>query len=1066
LLGGFAALIGMGAFGLGLDACSQQSVEATLRSLQASSEVTFVCRGLRTDPAEAIPGDRGFELDQCPDFSATRTREALAVVTQTATNELAVVSIDEHKVVDVDASVPGYTFLRLPGRPGDIVSTPGGEASFVGITSPGRSGITAVPTTCLGPPRTGQHERDLTTFVSCSLPSAPGDMTVVVDPPAPDGTIAETCADRTTPQTEVPPGALRDFTIDAATDKDACTGLGAAWDEVNATCHIARDCVADLTTEQGPSGRRKLVVTLPDVGQLAVIDAQELLDRRPGTFEPCHIEAVLDLDATPDASGQKEERPSDFPPESSADAERCMPAEPTQPPMPPSARSRPSGLAQSAGRLYVGDLGVPAVHVVDASLPCAPKELPPLLPLSFATPSRSVTTSRVAVSPVTPAGKQYVYAVDADDQPTPSVMAFDVSEGVTARTPIVRTGSLRQPREAPDRIAFAAPVADITFAYRDLPKADLETGVAEIGVRCDPTPNAVTDPPTPGVQYRTTSDFSQGARPGLLRGLFGLVLLTSGQVVVIDIDDFDATCRRPTSTNPSEAPDFRGCAGDDPAFPYLTYAADGSSEPGTLFNATPTVSNEASCNMVEPHRVRSAAFGVSTSTLGLGAPSLRGFPQYASPPSVQNQTLEDRPKLMAVPFEPAEPGPDVPPVVYVGTTLYGGPSGTELVTDPSSDEGDKSSLTLPLVEPRSYPSNDRSILTYEGRVLAGDQPSGFVDEVEAADGSGLELRLADATAYFCNQGVYDRLTMQGYAEAELGLSSDAARSFAEGHSDYVQITGDFPSLIDSYWASALAPAGGRAACEDLFGPPPRPGDPELDTNRDLSVIDAYQDHLKVEIRNKDTGVTPTLVKQCFPGGFRYTVRGSNQWVLATTRPDVRHDIKADASQDYRCVRDCDPRKRFFRSRVFEIARIDECHGPIPPGAKEPDCSGVDVGLGSELDGPCRYDPIVDPDAKTLGTRGLTLADGAKVCIFENLTSRFAVYRGRQPSVRDMTFAWDTAGGFIPLVGSLAAVSSGVMPQHLAYVSQYQAIAVVDAANLGFSLMSLDSLRIADPWPVY
>jgi hypothetical protein len=42
----------------------------------------------------------------------------------------------------------------------------------------------------------------------------------------------------------------------------------------------------------------------------------------------------------------------------------------------------------------------------------------------------------------------------------------------------------------------------------------------------------------------------------------------------------------------------------------------------------------------------------------------------------------------------------------------------------------------------------------------------------------------------------------------------------------------------------------------------------------------------------------------------------------------------------------------------------------------------------------------------------------------------------------------------------------VLPQHLAYVSEYQAIAVVDAASLGLSFMSLDSLRIQDPWPVY
>jgi hypothetical protein len=779
-----------------------------------------------------------------------------------------------------------------------------------------------------------------------------------------------------------------------------------------------------------------------------VLDAQALLDRAPGSFQPCAIESTIELDATPDASGQRQEDPEDFP------AGSCEVAQPTPPPVPPSATSRPSGVAAAAdGRLYVGDLGVPAVHVLDASSPCALRELPSLLPMSYARPSRVVTTSRVAVSPLTPSGKQYVYAVDAGDQPTMSVMAFDVSADATERTPIMRKGSARQPREAPDRIAFSAPVADVTFAYRDLPRADLETGVAEIGLRCDPSPDASIDPPTPGVQYRTTADFTQGARPQLLRGLFGLVMLTSGQIVVIDVDDFDAPCRRPVSTNPTAEPDFRGCAGDpwsgaDGEPYYLTY------DPTSPLGAR-TVTGEVSCNIVQPHRVRSATFGLSTSTLGLGAPSLRGFPQFVAPKSVVSATTEDRPKLLAVPFASPVPGVEVPPQVYVGSTLHGQDGADDdLPTDPSNTR-DRNSLTLPLVEPRSYPSNERNVLVYEGRVLSGDQLSGFLTQTPSDDGT-IQIGIDDSTAYFCNQGVYDGAAMAAYARDELGMVGEAADAFGQNHADYVQITGDFPSIIDSYWASASAPEGGRATCDLAFGPPPRPGATELEPARDFTILEAYQDRLLIQPRS--AGVDPSLVSACFPGGFRYTVRGSNQWVLSNGRPDTLHDITASASDGYRCIRDCDPRKRFFRSRVFEIG-ASGCTGDL--------CNEVAVGPATELDGPCVYDPlVVAPAEGESKTRGISLSEPAARCIFENLSARFAVYRGRQPSVRDMAFGWDTTGGFVPLSASLGAISSAVLPQHLAYVSEYQAIAVVDAASLGLSFMSLDSLRIQDPWPVY
>lgn len=1094
-------------FVLVLAACNQQTIEAKLRSLQASSEITFICRGV----------DSGLPRENCPDLDNLPATTVLdALVTQTATNELAVLDVNHALVVDTDPSIPGYNFLRLPSRPGDIVTTPGGTASFVGLTTTGKTGITAIPTDCVGPPRAAdiaqglpQPQRDLTTFPACRLSSAPGDIAMLVEPPAPDGTIAESCADPSTPESKDPVGGSRYVVGDAANAEDcaALTGPGeyplhGVWvplDGGGFECRLpnGRDCAANLTTEGGPSGRRKLVVSLPDEGKLVVLDAQAILDRDPGSFEPCAIDRELALASAPDASGQKQKPPPDLEESMSCSLKLQMP--PAEPP-PQDARSRPSGFAPSDTRLFVGDSGVPLVHVVDTTSVCGIHELPSLLPMSFVAPSRYVTTTRVAVTPVTPAGKQYVYAVDQNDQPTSSVMVFDVSEGVTNRTPIVRPGSPRQPREDPDRLMFPAPIADLTFALRDLADSDPATGVAELGTECDPDPSLPLSPAPPEVQYRSSADHTQGARPRLLRGLFGLVLLTNGQVYVVDVDDFDDKCRRPREANASSTPDYRGCANDPPDISYYTYKS--STDPPTPGGPTdtPSVTDEASCNMVETHRTRSAAFGLADPTLGIGAPSLRALPRFEAPRYSSSVKVGDRPKLLAVPFASPDGGEGVEPSVYVGTTLYrpSTPS-AELPTAPSPEQ-DTSGITLPPVEPRAYLAGDHNVLIYEGRVVGGDYPSGFFD----LSGLGLDASqnglLSDPAAFYCGNDVYDEAAMADYAEEMLGLSPTAAQEFAagsdddplKGHADYVQITGDFPPLTDPYWQSARGLAGGgRQQCLEIFGPPPGQAE-DLETNRDFRVIEAYQDHLVIrprtpplvtadpsrfkegtEERTKEEALLaeqqaahdafPEKIRlataYCFPSGVRYTVRGSHQWVLANGTPAWLHDTVVDYAHGNRCVRDCDPRKRWYKNRAFELATTAKCGPGMTAGA----CAATGVGMGTKDDGPCRYDPVGSD-----GTRGVRLDEptGAHACIFENLTSRFAVYRGQQPSVRDMAFIWDQTGGFYPLVSSLTSQSSIVLPQTVTYVPEFQSIAVVDGASLGVSMMTLDSLLIQDPWPVF
>jgi hypothetical protein len=492
--------------------------------------------------------------------------------------------------------------------------------------------------------------------------------------------------------------------------------------------------------------------------------------------------------------------------------------------------------------------------------------------------------------------------------------------------------------------------------------------------------------------------------------------------------------------------------------------------------------------MVAPHRPRSQSLGVARPAVGVGAPSIRALPRFSPPDTAVQPTVEERPKLLAVDFPAAEKGGEpTPPFVYVGTTLYEkGKSGADLATDPSTS--DEFSVSLPLVEPRSYLPGNAFSLVYEGRV-SGDGVGGFVGPLPttgplgsaAADGTA---SFKDNAAFFCSQGVYDVEMMRDLGENELGLTGDALETFAETHADYVQVTDGFPVLSDSYWVSERGQdCGGRAACFSAFG---RSDIRDLDVSRDLSVVKAFQTELIVRPRRGTSDEVLTIAdrctrcdadpaspscsvggapkdkltllwEHCFPGGVRYTLRASQQWVLSSSR--AMHDVTArvmpgtESQPLYECVRDCNPKVRFLRSRAFEISSTVDCSGDDPPCA---------VGRAPNEEVVCSYDATVSSE----GEGGISLDDSAARCVFENLVARFAVYRGLRPSTRGMTFSWQTAGGFSPMLGVLTTQSTSVLPQHMSYLPEYESIAIVDAASLGLSLMSLDTLTISRSWPVY
>lgn len=988
-----AGLVAIALFGA---ACTEAPVTLPLRSLERSGDVSFVCVG---------PNGEGYDINSCPDFDSTENRRhMLALVTQTLRGEVAVVDLSAGSVVDVDPSTPGFNFLPIGENPVDIVSTPGGVATFVGVASVGKEGIFALPSTCARAPA-----RDITSWPACALPSAPGEMVIAIDPPGADD------GDPTTPRPQRA-SCGGDYTVEAAT---VGTALGA----------VREVCPADLATEITPPGRRKLLVELPDQGGIAVIDAQGLLDRNPGEYKPCDIEQWLPLDVTLPPTPITQSVPSDL------QAPGCVPPTIDYGPKPDAFLSRPSGLALSEDRLFVADRGAPVVHVLNVSDPCFPSAEPPLLPVAFEAPGRTVTTREVAVSPTTRNGERFAWAIDEFDG---SVMIFDASPGAAERTPIVRPGAPLLPFEPADRLAYSSPVRDIAFALRDVPVADPETGVAPIGTLCDPDPDL--DPADPAAKYRTSQDYSRGARPRRLRGVFGFAALASGQVVVVDIEDWDAPCRRPLTLNPAEMQDFRGCAGDPASPPFYTLekTADGKR----------TVSGEASCRVVQKHRTRSGTFVATTGELGIRAPSLRSFPRLRAPeggnlPTDQTDEGKQSPRLLAVEFE-SPAGGTSPAQVNVSTTLYSSAS-TEssdaLVLDPGA--ADRLSLTLVQREPRAFADEDVS-LEYEG-ALVSKRPAGFF-QISPADPQPFSL--VDADAGFCNRGVEDS-TLAAEVGKSLGVPDGKISAFAQRHADYVQITSELRGQDDAFWSSGAGASctgqSGKAAffaCRNQFGTTETPS-----ALRDLRIIEAYQGRLVVEPRAAKSAADKQNIADaiacCFGGAaLQYGVRAGHQWILRGAASGFRHDVIAD--QDLRCIRDCSPRRALLHSRAFEISS-SAC--PVPSSGTIGTCA---VGAATPDDVAC----VIS------GSGPVTPGGEGAACIFENLTHRFAVYRGNTPSERGMAFTWQVAGGFAPLTANLVAQSAAVLPQTMSFVPQIGQLAVVDGAAQGLVLVSLDSVGVS------
>ncbi|HTV19888.1 MAG TPA: hypothetical protein VMG12_14485 [Polyangiaceae bacterium] len=1009
--------------------CSQETATATLRALDPVGEISLVCLG--RDDSGAFT--RGLPRSECPEYefapNSVYNRRFHALVTQPLSGEVALVDLGgdlSEAVIDYEPTQPGYSFMPVGAEPGAIVSTPGSVASFVGVREAGREGLFALPTSCIAP-RTGDAAlRDIRTWPACRLPAAPGPMVMLVDPAFDDD--------------------ANPATLDRV--RTSCGGAYVDPAELIGTSPGASraECPADLATETVQPGRRKLAVMLPSLSEVWVLDAQELLDREPGSFDACNVEERFRLTATTTDAVQRV--PADLVPS----APSCSPVGFNHGPPRDDYEPWPVDVAlDDEQRLYVADSAAPVIHVLDVSDPCALTPLASLEPRSFNDPSAIVTTRRVAVSQLTPLGKRFVYAVDNSTTSTAgSLMMFDVSPGSTDRTPIVRERSPLNPAEPPDRIALGRDVADVEFVYQDFPEPT--NGLAAEGVACDPTPTLDID--TPGAEYRPALDLSSGASPRKLRGTFAFAALHTGQMSVIDVEDLDAACRRPRTTNAGAQDDLAGCHDDDPAI--SSYVLPGLEVP------IPTVSDELSCNVVTPHRARARSYFINAG--GQRSAGLVSFPSLTldtgrSVTTDQTDEGRDYPKLLA-----ARHAAGQDEQIVVGPLRYStNPDfGNLLDVDPAT--ADRSSLLLSYEEPRAFIPTEDFTAIYEGPVRGVSEALFSIDPV-----TGLGKIDEGLNASYCSAGVQDMDLVLDDAR-RLGVTAPAdLQAFARRHADYVQIVGDLLDEDDPYWrgdgascgAELFQPDGdtsalsGRLLCEQFF----LPAEVQAE-QRDFRIVQASEDSLLLEPRIARAPVDPNAPADapvndfveaslqrrqqlsafaacCFPDPTFFQIRAGRQWVVRGAATGFAHAVTTDPSS-LRCVADCNPMAAYQRGRTYEISCNDDC----PPNAQGNATVGAAV---PDQDFVCRVSDTAN---------GIDPGEPGSECVFQSLTTRFAIYRGQQPSKRDMRFRWQFGDGFSPLViGLTSADRTRSTPQSIVPWPENSQLILSDGSARGLTFVS-------------
>ncbi|MGH7436378.1 MAG: hypothetical protein ACRENE_11955, partial [Polyangiaceae bacterium] len=847
----------------------------------------------------------------------------LALVTQAARGEVAVVDLTGNYIVDESKVLPGTNFIPVGSQPTGIVVAPDANMTFVASADPNKPAIYGIPTnahtvfgrtvagvlgdsTQLAGSSAAPAPLTLVDLPACALPQPPQTISVARVPPDGYVIVATLQPSGTLPAAVVaidPRGLVRGGTADPG----AAAGSGGGLD-----------------------GGPPPAVTPGVLGECPILGATLLSDATgggstvvPWSPGPAWADGVPYADAGDLSSAEPRLGASCTAPSPSFD----LPSASSAVPFPAHAVMR-----DDAPLLYVADGELPEIHVIDVGDPAHPVEQAPLLATSIRqaplrdsgmAPPQPVSVGAIALSPVTREYKRFLYAIDQSDG---SIMVFEVTDPVASpRTPLERPHPELDPLSPRDRIAFASPVASLAFATHDWPvippgpggNANADQVHAYAGLLCNPNPNA-GDGGTTGDGGVNVLDYgyyytaqqagtvysggTEQAIPLRLRGVFAFATLTTGQVITIDVDDWDAPCRRPDPmASPEAGAAFKMTTG------MTGVLALPQSEPGPP--GSPTFLDPYSAPFPEPSMQASSV--TQEAFFPVSAPHrMRSMFLLRNDPMVGNNA----PNILAPPALTDVSGTSVAasnggvPALILPTTLPQGFIDPSLVTNPTGPLSGQQ-----LLEAGTEPGNinapgvrlsfdDPTValnqvwsVTYEGALPTLDNVTADIlapgaDAGPDAGGGystltfsiGLGIPGADAGAPlpgvgigFCERGVED--WDQGQARAQQALDAmdagglPAPPQLEDWTADYIEITDDPLPQGDKYWnvpnscweglstgkgsnQHDLSPHPDKTGkdsqtladerynvCNQVFGT----GAPDSFLARDLPILRAYDDHLDV-----------------------------------------------------------------------------------------------------------------------------------------------------------------------------------------------------------------------------
>lgn len=1041
------------AFAAILFACSQTPTSVPVRTFERAQRMDVACLRLYDPPAQGEPGNLfhprqpiGRPQNECQPTPSTLDGEAFdkqlfAFVTQTTRGELAVVDLSAGLLVDQSRATPGINFIPVGALPTDVAATPDGKMVFVASAETNKPAIYGIPTRrILGD--TAGFPRDpsplsVGSWPVCALPQNPGAISVV-------------------PRKTTITGG------DAGADAGADPGVQ-QYDLVVVLPGDRLNSAKVLTLDPRPFRRGGLPPDPKDPAKLDYAsdtsdgDAQTLFDGpvlAPGSLRPCSelvvsaVELVgADVVPTSFTPGQKWDdglkyvdggvdlsckRPA--PSEGCGLPPCCAPGVDGGSPTPtdggvgcevvgtkdagatplqlgPLDPPRLVAMARTEQTVFIADEGTPFIHVLDLSTPSAPRELAPFLATSLADPSRAVRIKDLAISPPTRDYKRFMYAVDAIDG---SLIIYDVTDPATARrTPQLRPHPELNPFQPADRVAFNSPVVAVAFARHDVPLAQIEgvrVSSAASGLLCNPNKNLEADRRSDlGYYYRADiGDPGQSIGPRRLRGIFAFATLATGQVVTINVDDWDSPCRRPIDMSKDVSdvalaqPDIDGDR-DPYHAPKVTLGA---------------VTSEAFFPMSAPHSLRSEVLITDDSISGNQLPRIASTPTVSSNgvilPQIGNGS-ENTPAL-SVRFSLDEAQVHVDQDWFLG---FEAPI-------PGFD-----GIAAPVVTKDKYAS------------LILDQPQARFCTKGVEDWArGIE-RTKSINADLAKRGT-DPATKKPYV-----LPAGTERWMT----DYVQLTEDLLDVNDAYWdldqsqgdqacwEGPLATASGTTrhdACARTYGSLAADQKP----TRDFPIVEAYDDHVvlgrfytpagghrEVVYTDPSNASDLKLMQCCFHHQVRFRVRTGQLWSAVAYAPGgggglgfFSHLTTDNAG---RCVASCDARESLLNGRL----------ATLPSGLPVSTLvNGVAV-------------PLIDKSA------AVAMRNPMFSAVITSGTS------GKEP-VRDMVYGFTTRGQFRTLTVTLGGSSIAVNPQSMRYVDALGQMAVVDGASQGLVLIDLRAVTVA------